>query len=177
MNEESRSIQEYMDADREGMTRAACDFLDKWLSEMQDELRTWRSTYLPSDFPFDFSLNSLDILEGVALERYGDPADVETSGNAEFTNGAVRYIGETVVRNFPSRWGYQDLGDDSPGIYNKIPVVRANVPHEFLDGFAPVFELRLLAEERQAGMLKECPAPIVNAIEECEEATGGKSNG
>jgi hypothetical protein len=175
-NAEHWPVQKYMESDRQHMTPEARDFLDEWSIGMEAALHAWREEYLPSDFPFDFSFNSLDALEGIVLERYGSPNDVDSAENAEFTEGAVRYIGEVVVRNVPSRWGYQDLGDGSPGIYNKIPVVRANVQHAFLDGFAPIFELRFLADERQSGLLRSCHSPIVNALEEAQKARGTRSH-
>ncbi|MFF3129616.1 hypothetical protein ACFVRD_47320 [Streptomyces sp. NPDC057908] len=117
VSEHGDHTEAYMAEDRANMTEPARAFLDAWLSSMDTELDRWRTVFLPSGFPYDFTLGSLD-----ALEHFPDQAAVAAEHNADFTSGAVRYIGEVAHRSVPSRWGYQDRGEDHPSPCNRVRV-------------------------------------------------------
>lgn len=70
----------------------------------------------------------------------------------------------------PSRWGYQDRGEDHPSPYNRIPVLRSNTPLDFMTAVAPEFSLRLLARDREPGILRKFVNPLLRAVEEARDA-------
>ncbi|WNI20026.1 hypothetical protein [Actinacidiphila sp. ITFR-21] len=170
MSEYGNHTEAYLAEDRANMTEPARAFLDAWLSSMDTELDRWRTVFLPAGFPYDFTLGSLDALEPVALERLPDQAAVAAEHNADFTSGAVRYIGEVARRSVPSRWGYQDRGEDHPSPYNRVPVLRSNTPLDFMRAVAPEFRLRLLARDREPGILRKIVTPLLRAVEEARDA-------
>lgn len=159
-----------MAEDRTTMTEQARDFLDRWLAGMGSALQQWRRSHLPADFPFDFTLDSLDALELIVLARYPDQAAIGIEDNAEFTTGAVRYIGEVLLRVAPARWGYQDRAGDDLNPYNRTPVIRSNTPTEFATGVIPEFYLRQLVRDRERGTLQKSAAPLRAACQEAGRA-------
>ncbi|MFD9604459.1 hypothetical protein OG609_01300 [Streptomyces sp. NBC_01224] len=168
--EAARATEAYMAEDRATMTEPARVFLDAWLASMDGVLDRWRTAHLPLDFPYDFTLDSLDALEPVLLDRYPDRAAVNAGHNTELTSGAVRYIGEVLRHAVSSRWGYQDRGEGDPNPYNRVPVVRSNTPAAFMQGVAPEFTLQLLARDRERGTLRKFVTPLLDAFEEARQA-------
>lgn len=167
----------YRAADRATMTGSARDFLDRWLATMDSELEQWCRGHLPADFPFDFTLDSLDALEPIVLARCPDRDALGAGDNAEFTTGTVRYIGEVLLRATPARWGYQDRGDDDLNPYNRTVVIRANTPSEFATGVIPEFYLHQLVRERTPGALRKSVGPLRNAGAEAGHAEVPETNG
>jgi hypothetical protein len=160
----------YMAEDRKNMTEPARAFLDSWLAGMGSALEQWRRSHLPADFPFDFTLGSLDALEPVVLARYPDLAAIGVEDNAECTTGTVRYIGEVLLRVAPARWGYQDRAGDDLNPYNRTPVIRSNTPAKFTTGVIPEFYLRQLVRDREPGTLQKSVAPLLAACRHAERA-------
>ncbi|MEV0111566.1 hypothetical protein AB0H42_35355 [Nocardia sp. NPDC050799] len=160
----------YMAEDRKNMTEPARVFLDSWLAGMGSALQQWRRSYLPADFPFDFTLDSLDALEPIVLARCPDQAALDIEDNAEFTTGTVRYIGEVLLRVAPTRWGYQDRADDDLNPYNRTPLIRSNTPAKFTTGVIPQFYLRQLVRDREPGTLQKSAAPLLAACWQAERA-------
>jgi hypothetical protein len=160
----------YMAEDRKNMTESACVFLDSWLAGMEGALEQWRRSYLPADFPFDFTLDSLEVLEPIVLARYPDQAAIGIEDNAEFTTGTVRYIGEVLLRVAPARWGYQDRAGDDLNPFNRTPVIRSNTPAKFTTGVIPEFYLRQLVRDRVRGTLQKSVTPLRAACREAERA-------
>ncbi|MER6090217.1 hypothetical protein [Streptomyces bluensis] len=169
---ENDSTRVYMAVDRARMTPHAIRFLDEWLSQMDGRLTRWREMYLPPEFPFDFSLDSLDVLEPILLERYPDRAAVKSSVNVDFTEGAVRYIGETWRRNVPSRWSYHDSGEADPNIYNRVPLICSNVPEQYEDAVVPLHTLEAFAVEREPEILREMLSILIDSVDEAAESEG-----
>lgn len=159
-----------MAEDRKNMTEPARVFLDRWLASMGSALPQWRRSYLPADFPFDFTLDSLDALEPIVLARYPDQDAIDVEDNAEFTTGTVRYIGEVLLRVAPARWGYQDRAGDDLNPYNRTAVIRSNTPAEFRAGVIPEFYLRQLVRDRERGTLQKSATPLLAACREAGRA-------
>ncbi len=159
----------YMAEDRKNMTESACVFLDGWLAGMGSALQQWRRFYLPADFPFDFTLDSLDALEPVVLARYPDQTAIGIEDNAEFTTGTLRYVGEVLLRVAPARWGYQDRADDDLNPYC-APVIRPNAPAEFANGVILEFFLHQLVRDRERGTLRKSAAQLRETLAICWEA-------
>ncbi|MGH8791803.1 MAG: hypothetical protein ACRDXX_04060, partial [Stackebrandtia sp.] len=144
------------------MTDAQRRYLDDWLEDMEPALTRWRGDFLPEDFPFDFSAESLDALETVALERFPDDAAVLDARNAEFLDGAVRYLGQTALRGARARWAYEDLSAMNANIRERVLCVRADIPEWSV--LAPLFEFGLLAGVRQAGALREAVRKLSDGV-------------
>ncbi|MEU1951039.1 hypothetical protein [Nocardia rhamnosiphila] len=176
MAHEHDRTEAYTAQDRVTMTESARDFLDRWRATMDGELEQWRRRYLPAEFPFDFTLDSLDALEPIVLARCPDRAAPGSAGNAEFATGTVRYIGEVLLQATPARWGYQDRGDDDLNPYNRTVVIRSNTPPEFTTGVIPEFYLHQLVRDRKPGALRKSVEPLRNACAEAGHAEAPETN-
>ncbi|WP_131743361.1 hypothetical protein [Actinomadura roseirufa] len=162
----------YLQDDRARMTPPARAFLDGWTGEMTGALADWRAGHLPDGFPFDFSPGSLDALEALVLDRHPDWDSVIAAGSDPFVEGAVRYLGETILREVPSRWAYQDLGlSDS---YDRIPMIRSNTPQGFTQTVVPLHRLAALAKEREPGMLAESSRFLQDAVDSHHRAVAAR---
>ncbi|TDD75760.1 hypothetical protein [Actinomadura rubrisoli] len=162
----------YMQADRARMTPPARAYLDEWTAGMGEALAAWRAKYLPAGFPFDFSPASLDALEPLVLERHPDWDSVIAAGADPFVEGAVRYLGESMLREVPSRWGYQDLGlSDS---HDRIPMIRSNTPLGFLQAIVPLHRLAALAKRREAGLLADSADLLQDAVDAHRRAVAAR---
>jgi hypothetical protein len=160
---ESGTLAWYMQHDRQTMTEPARDFLDGWLAGMDEALARWRARFLPQDFLYDFSLVSLNVLAPIVLDRFPDGDAVEAAGDTPFIKGAVRYLGETLIRSVPSRWGYQDMGTSNP--YDRIPQIRSNTPTGFMDTIVPLHYILYLADKREPGILRESANVLRRAVD------------
>ncbi|WP_086820414.1 hypothetical protein [Allokutzneria sp. NRRL B-24872] len=138
------------DADSGPPRPVTVPFLDTWLPQRDRVLAEWRARFLPADFPFDFSLDSLDALEPFVLDRYDSSAAVRTPED-EFAAGAVRYVGETLLRNTPGKWEYREHGDS---IYSRVPLIKGDVPIGFFAVSVPLHALASLAAKRVPGTLR-----------------------
>lgn len=136
------------------------DFLDRWLSEMDAELDRWCARFLPERSSFDFSIESLDALERLVLDRFADWAAVQAAADDPFVVGAVRYLGETLVRSGSGSWAYPDGG------YDRHPLVQSNTPPAFLAVVEPLYKLSRVAEDREPGVLCMSIEELRRAIDE-----------
>ncbi|GAB3985997.1 hypothetical protein GCM10029978_100330 [Actinoallomurus acanthiterrae] len=153
----------YMQDASRSMTEPAKVFLDGWLSGMADALDDWRARFLPEDFPSDFSLDSLDALERQVLHRFADWNAAQSAAGDPFVVGAVRYLGETLIRQAPGHWGYQDTADS---LYGRVPLIRSNTPAAFRAIVVPFHQLSRLAEDRRFGILRESAEDLQDAADE-----------
>ncbi|WP_433181450.1 hypothetical protein [Actinoallomurus sp. CA-150999] len=153
----------YMQDDRRNMTEPARVFLDRWLSDMADALDGWRARFLPDDFPFDFTADSLDVLERQVLHRFADWNAVHSAADDPFVVGAARYLGETLIRQAPGHWGYQDMADS---LYGRVPLIRSDTPAAFRAIVVPLHLLSRLAEDRRFGVLRESVEELRDAADE-----------
>lgn len=99
-----------------------------WLADMDDALERFFER-LPEDVRsrLDFSLESLDALEGWALDRYPDPQAILEPPESAVLDGLARYVGETIRKNSSGHW---ELRTDDPSYaYHGIPQ---------LSGFRPM---------------------------------------
>lgn len=165
---EPHSEEYYLRQDRKPMTEPARQFLDGWVAEMDSVLMHWRERYLTGLFPFDFSLDSLDVLETVLLSRYAQPSEFEADTGSPFIEGAVRYYGETLRRNLPCRWGYQDLGDEASDDLNRVPEIRSNTPLGYMRSVVPLRTIEYLVTDGVTGVLKRRMSVILRAIRDAE---------
>ncbi|MEU6267663.1 hypothetical protein [Saccharopolyspora shandongensis] len=164
---EPGTVEWYMQEDRRLMTGSAKEFLDRWLSDMDGALDAWRSGFLPEDFPFDFSLDSLDALGRLVLDRFPDRSAVREAAEAPFVVGAVRYLGETLIRNGPNHWGYQDLVGD---VDDWMPKIRPNTPDAFQLIVTPLRELCAAAGDRDPGILGRSAEKLHGSVDRYAKA-------
>ncbi|MFI0352907.1 hypothetical protein [Actinomadura sp. 9N407] len=138
-------------AEAPDLSDAARAFLERWQRQMPEQLEQWRAGFVPEDIVLDFSKDSLAALEQVVLDRFRDEDEVTHESNADFVEGAVRYLGETLVRAGFAHWHYQDWGDDAPAenVYHRIPYVLSNVPppDEPFD-CVPLWSIQVAVEQR-----------------------------
>ncbi|MFB7504547.1 hypothetical protein [Streptomyces broussonetiae] len=158
----------YLREDRQSMTEPARQWLDRWLADMDDRLDSWKVRYLPEGFRYDFSMESLDLLEEVILRRYQDESDFEADSGSEFLEGAVRYYGETLRKRLSCRWGYQDMGPDVSNPFNRVPQIRSNTRDEYMDVIVPLHVFDYLVAERQPGVLQKMSGVITRALHNAE---------
>ncbi len=158
---EPDSLAWYMAKERGLMTEFATTFLDRWLSDMVPALVAWRIRFLPKDFPFDFGVDSLYALEILIRRVFDDWSAVASAAADPFVTGAVRYLGQTFIRNAPCHWAFWD-SDGS--IYHRIPLIRSNTPTAFQDITVPLHRLARVAESREPGALAE-------ALQDMRDAT------
>ncbi|QIS08008.1 hypothetical protein [Nocardia arthritidis] len=168
---EPDSLEWYMAMDRRVMTEPAKIFLDRWLSDMVPALVDWRIRFLPSDFPFDFGIDSLHTLETLVFDRFPSWSGSKSTVVDPFVTGAVRYLGETLIRNAPCHWAYQDIGDTSSdySMYNRVPMIRSNTPRAFQHTMVPLISLSCIAH-REFGILAETVQEIRAATLRYESA-------
>ncbi|MEV0399982.1 hypothetical protein [Actinoallomurus sp. NPDC050550] len=160
---EPGTVEWYMQDARQSMTEPAKVFLDTWLSDMADALDGWRARFLPEDHRVDFSLDSLDALERQVLHRFADWNAAHSAADDPFVVGAVRYLGETLIRQAPGHWDYRDTADS---LYGRVPLVRSNTPAAFRAIVVPLHLLSRLAEDRRFGILRESVEELQDATEE-----------
>ncbi|MFF1924671.1 hypothetical protein ACFVW8_29405 [Streptomyces sp. NPDC058221] len=77
--------------------------LDAWLHDRAAFFEAWREE-TGSLQGWDFSEESLDILETLVRERFSEDVEVRTAKTSSFVQGAVWYVGETVRRNRAASW-------------------------------------------------------------------------
>lgn len=76
-----------------------------WLQDMDATLRQWGTRY-DAGGPWDYSLQSLDRLEQlIRTEVHLEPKGV--GGDRFLIDGAVRYVGETLLRHGGGEWVYR----------------------------------------------------------------------
>jgi hypothetical protein len=74
-----------------------------WLDGLDDVLTNLRYHLLPRDFPFDFSVASLTLLEPLLVDEW--PPDESTDVvRDDFLRAALTYVGESYMRVAGGRW-------------------------------------------------------------------------
>jgi hypothetical protein len=101
------------------MTSAEDDF-HYWVDYMDDALEEFFAM-LPAHIRdrLDYSIDSLDVLEGWLLERYPCCDDTRREGEALPLDGAARYIGETYRKIIGGRW----WADPKEKIMDGLPLI------------------------------------------------------
>ncbi|MFI0354783.1 hypothetical protein [Actinomadura sp. 9N407] len=157
----------YVEDDRARMGEPARRFLDDWLAGMDTALERRRPAGL------DFTPASLPVLEAQILERFSDGDSVRADD--EFVEDAVRYIGETILRTWPSHWIYRH--SDEPGYLDNVPMVRANTPIGFPGICVPLYAITHLAQDREPGTLLRAATKVRDAIDLHEQARLARTRG
>ena len=94
---------------------------ESWIAGMSNRIDEWIECVPPSDLSFDFSIESLDKLEQFLLSNYA-VEDLENEAKRMELDGAVSYIGETIINVLrEARWVI--YLDDESNIYFGLPCV------------------------------------------------------
>ena len=107
------------------MTAATDDELFRdWLEAMHPRLSRFEDFLLPQEvvhedgtrepFPRDYSRESLAQLEQFVLDRWPTRAAFLDESDTDFIDGAMRYIGETLIRAFGGGWHLNDVEGFDP---------------------------------------------------------------
>ncbi|WP_329119776.1 hypothetical protein [Streptomyces sp. NBC_01465] len=80
--------------------------LQAWLAERADGFGAWAKQTGHSSERWDFTPDSLDVLEALVRSRYGSEADIHAGRMDPFLQGAIWYIGETACRTKGLVWHY-----------------------------------------------------------------------
>lgn len=76
------------------------------------------------EFRKDFSPASLPWVEAFALTRFPSPAAVAAAENQPFSEGLIRYLGETLLRTVGGTWDIDPEG----GVGHGMPFIRPDTP-------------------------------------------------
>ncbi len=105
---------------------------------------------------WDFSPESLDLLEELLLEEFADPSEVESPQHAAVIGVASWYIGEVYLRaKGGGYWLYVDIPERNDGMYVGRPYVYRVDEWERTRSIIPVGRIRWLIAARKPGTLLE----------------------
>lgn len=131
------------------MTEGEREHLAAWLAGRERAYATWAAEHA-ADGPWDFSPESLDRLEGLLRRRTPTVETVKDPANAGFVDGAVWYLGETLLRGHSGTWVYRKVYPGSASAYQ--PYVRRDGHNR---GFVvPFYVIRGLARGGDRGALR-----------------------
>ncbi|MES4907245.1 MULTISPECIES: hypothetical protein [unclassified Streptomyces] len=159
----------YMEDDRLHASEESRRCLDEWLTPMDAALVRWRTTHLPDDFPFDYSLDSIAALEQLVLDRFDGPASLDAAAGDDFFAGAVRYVGEAALRMWPCRWTYRH-SDDSSSVFANEPMICPNTPKCFAWEVSPDYALRTLVRSRTPQSVLDRMSTVGEAVDSYHKA-------
>lgn len=101
------------------------EYLQRWLTERQAQFPAWVRDCGGSgaEAVWDFSPESLDVLEGLVIERGAIPEQLlEDEQNAPFVDGALWYFGEVLRRKRPLPWEYVRGNTSDPEVGHIDPL-------------------------------------------------------
>ncbi len=129
----------------------ASDWLVEWLEGMDQALRAWIGELPLPASRWDFSLRSLDDLEEVVTARLTTTDDFKRPENQTYIDGCVRYLGETLRRNFGGAWVYTPGKPSEQNPWVAQPYLeRVDSDGEEVTAL-PALALRALVKRRQRG--------------------------
>lgn len=85
------------------------DFMAWWVESMDVRLTHFRDFVMTEPMELDFTEVSLKRLADVLMSRYPDNVPPDWSGDKDFLEGILRYLGETFRYRYGGRWS---VGDD-----------------------------------------------------------------
>lgn len=93
---------------------------EEWLADMHPRVQRFRDFLTPEQLDMDFTRDSLVALETYLLERYEPRTNpFATDPDLDFLDGALRYVGETLIRHFGGHWELDLTGD----MFHGLPLV------------------------------------------------------
>lgn len=92
---------------REELLPASEELFDTWVAEMDPKLSGFEMLGLPAQFTArHYSRDALAQLQDVIRSRLSTAKQVSDGFETAFVDGAVRYIGQTLIRHVGGRWHY-----------------------------------------------------------------------
>jgi hypothetical protein len=128
-------------------------FLDRWLSEREQMFPQWIVDYADGAGGWDFSADSLDLMQAVLLDRLKTLEDFDRPEHQDFVEGAMWYVGEVFRRETGARWEYYDGEPTSDNPYVGRPFVKRFTPSETAS--LPRIELQATVERATPGYLRD----------------------
>ncbi|MCW2640732.1 MAG: hypothetical protein JWP76_3038 [Dactylosporangium sp.] len=127
-------------------------FLDRWLPERQKVFPQWLADHAQGLDGWDFSAESLDLLQAVVLDHLKTLEDFGRPENHDLVDGAVWYLGEVFGREAGTHWSYID-GEPSPdNMWIGRPFVERLTPRE--NSTVPYYTLRITVLNAEPGYLR-----------------------
>lgn len=117
--------------------------LDGWLEAMPPRLARFEGVLMPAGWTTGFTRESLEELEQHMLARWPDRASFQDDGDSDWIDGAVRYVGEAILRIAGGAW---HLDNEPDVVFRGQPVVRPDTLHGF--GISPYNQMGLLLKRR-----------------------------
>jgi hypothetical protein len=128
-------------------------FLDRWLSERDGAFPRWIADHAEGADGWDFSAESLDLLQAVVLGRLKTLEDFDRPENHDFIDGAAWYLGEVFRRAAGGHWTYYE-GEPSPvNMYVGRPFVERLTPRE--TSSVPYLTLQATVQVGTPGYLRD----------------------
>jgi len=81
---------------------------EEWVEAQHPRLARYQDVLAPTQIRTDFSRDSLSDLGAYLPVRYPEGTQPLAADDTDFLDGAVRYIGETLLRHVGGRWDYTD---------------------------------------------------------------------
>lgn len=120
---------------------ASRELFETWLDDMDPKITGFEMFGLPKGFQARiYTRDALGELQDVIRHRLATPEAVTDGSDTAFVDGAVRLIGETMIRHIGGHWHYTTDPDVS---WRGRPVLVLDVPHITEDD--PVDVLRLVS--------------------------------
>lgn len=92
---------------QEDLLPASAELFDTWVAEMDPKLSGFEMFGLPEQFTArHYSRDALAQLQDIIRARLSTAEQVSDGSETAFVDGAVRYIGETLIRHSGGRWHY-----------------------------------------------------------------------
>lgn len=98
------------------------DQFQYWLAHMDDALSQFKSM-LPEniEISLDLTVNSLDLLEEVILDKYKNPNELKAPQSKFFLDGSSRYFGEVLRISTQSKWSIEY--EDKSFVFYGLPIL------------------------------------------------------
>jgi hypothetical protein len=127
-------------------------FLDRWLPERERAFPQWVAHYAQGAGGWDFSAESLDLLQAVLLDRLKTLEDFELAEHQDFIDGAMWYVGEVFRRESGAHWKYYGGEPNPNNPYAGRPFVARLTPRENDD--LPHLALQATVQRATPGYLR-----------------------
>lgn len=114
----------------ERFEQSEADYLQRWLAEREKAFPQWLADYAEGTDGWDFSEESLDLLQAAVLSQLKTPEDVERPEHHDFVEGAVWYLGEVHRHEAGAHWVYSDAAHKDVNPYSGRPFVERLTPKE-----------------------------------------------
>ena len=121
---------------------------EEWVEAQDPRLARYRDFLAPTEIRTDFTRDSLSDLGAYLLVRYPEGTQPLAANDTDFLDGAVRYIGETLLRHVGGRWDYTD---EPNHLFRGRPFLFLDLPDPM--PIAPLYLITALVKRRDKDLL------------------------